>query len=204
MDLGEVEYFGSATTPELMVGELVRIGIALPVFVEAVPVRGHLHVDGGIIDLFPAEPVIADHSIDHAFGVNFTLPPHFRPQDVTGWQRDRLGILQASRQLQQGYQLELARRSQRRLGDRLTLIDPIDHALLRGVSFYDLFIDRRQWPALIRRGYRAARRTLQAFPTANGSLPWSPAIARSSRSTVRPSGSGAASVGRAKTSGGVR
>jgi NTE family protein len=165
MDLGEVEYFGSANTPELTVGELVRIGIALPVFIEAVPVRGHLHVDGGIIDLFPAEPVIADPSIDHAFGVNFMLPPQFQPENVTGWQTHRLGILEASRQLQQGYQLELARRSQRQLGDRLTLIDPIDYALLRGVSFYDLFIDRRQWPELIRRGYRAARRTLDAFPT---------------------------------------
>ena len=184
MDLGEVEYFGSANTPELTVGELVRIGIALPVFIEAVPVRGHLHVDGGIIDLFPAEPVIADPSIDHAFGVNFMLPPQFQPRNVTGWQTHRLGILEASRQLQQGYQLELARRSQRRLGDRLTLIDPIDHALLRGVSFYDLFIDRRQWPELIRRGYRAARRTLDAFPTTDGSPTLPTATARQSRSPI--------------------
>jgi NTE family protein len=195
MDLGEVEYFGTANTPELTVGELVRIGIALPVFIEAVSVRGHLHVDGGIIDLFPAAPVIADPSIDYAFGVNFMLPPGFEPQNVTGWQTHRLGILQASRQLQQGYQLELARRSQRQLGDRLTLIDPIDYALLRGVSFYDLFIDRRHWPELIRRGYQAARRTLQAFPTTNGSLPPSPTIARRSRPSVRPSVSGAASAG---------
>ena len=53
----------------------MRIGIALPVFIEAVPARGRLRVDGGIIDLFPAEPVIADPSIYHAFGVNFMLPP---------------------------------------------------------------------------------------------------------------------------------
>jgi len=33
----------------------VRTGIARPLFIESVGVRGHLYVDGGIIDLFPAE-----------------------------------------------------------------------------------------------------------------------------------------------------
>jgi len=163
MDLGEVEYFGSACTPEVTVGQLVRIGIALPLFIEAVDVRSHLYVDGGIIDLFPAQPVIADPSIDHTFSVNFMLPKRFRAEDMTGWQTHRMVILQASRQLQQGYHLELARRSQRQLGDRLTLIDPIDYKLLRGVSFYDLFIDRRHWPELIRQGYSTTRRALEAF-----------------------------------------
>jgi len=163
MDLGEVDYFGSARTPEVTVGQLVRIGIALPLFIESVPVRGHLYVDGGIIDLFPAEPVISDSSIDHAFGINFMLPPGFQAEDLTGWQTHRLGVLRASRQLQQGYHLELARRSARQLGDRLTLIDPIDYRLLRGVSFYDLFIDHRHWPELIRQGYLATRRALLDF-----------------------------------------
>ena len=163
MDLGEVDYFGSARTPEVTVGQLVRIGIALPLFIESVEVGDHLYVDGGIIDLFPAEPVLADPSIDHAFGINFMLPKRFQAEDVTGWQTHRLGVLQASRQLQQGYHLELARRSRRALGDRLTLIDPIDYRLLRGVSFYDLFIDRRRWPELIRHGYLETRRALGAF-----------------------------------------
>jgi NTE family protein len=163
MDLGEVDYFGSARTPEVTVGKLVRIGIALPLFIESVAVRDHLYVDGGIIDLFPAEPVLGDPSIDHAFGINFMLPKRFQAEDVTGWQTHRMGVLQASRQLQQGYHLELARRSRRQLGDQLTLIDPIDYRLLRGVSFLDLFIDRRRWPELIRQGYTATRRALRAF-----------------------------------------
>jgi len=168
MDLGEVEYFGSARTPEVTLGHLVRIGIALPLFVESVEVRNHLYVDGGIIDLFPAEPVIADPTIDQAFGINFMLPKGFQPENVTGWQTHRLGILEESRQLQQGYHLELARRSRRELGDRLTLIDPIDNRLLRGVSFYDLFIDRTRWPELISQGYVAARRALAAFSAGAG------------------------------------
>jgi NTE family protein len=161
MDLGEVDYFGSSRTPDVTLGQLVRIGIALPLFIEAVDVGGHLYVDGGIIDLFPAEPVIADPSIDHAFGVNVMLPKGFQADDMTGWQAHAAGVLKASRQLQQGYHLELARRSQRALGDRLTLIDPIDPGLVRGVSFYDLFIDRQRWPELMRLGHRAAQDALR-------------------------------------------
>ena len=63
-------------------------------------------------------------------------------EDITGWERHRLGILEASRQLQQGYHLEFAQRAKRRLGDALTIIDPVDYGELRGVSFYDLFLDR--------------------------------------------------------------
>lgn len=163
IDRNRVEYFGTEETPELTIGELVRIAIALPVFIEAVPVRGHLYVDGGLIELFPAEPVLARADFDHVFGLNFMLPPQFEPEDITGWQDSRLGILRASRQFQQGYHLEFARRAKRRFGDSLTIIDPVDYSELRGVSFYDLFIDRSHWPRLIRQGYEAACRALEPF-----------------------------------------
>jgi len=163
MDLGRVEYFGTRQTPEVSIGHLIRVAIALPVFVESVPVRDHLYVDGGIIELWPAEPVLEDETFDHVFGLNFMLPAGFRPPDITGWGTSRLGILQASRQLEQGYHLEMARRAQRRLGDRLTLIDPVDAAELRGVRFYDLFIDRSHWPRMILQGYEAATTALKPF-----------------------------------------
>ncbi len=163
MDLGDIEYLGSASAPEATIGQLIRMSVALPLFVESVEMDGHLYVDGGIIDPFPAEPVIADPSIDHVFGVNFMLPAQFQPEEVTGWQTHPLGLMKASRQLEQGNHLELARRSQRQLGERLTVIDAIDYTLLRGVSFYDLFIDRRRWPELIRLGYRNARRMLDGL-----------------------------------------
>lgn len=163
MDLGRVEYFGTRRTPDLTIGELVRIAIALPVFIEAVPVGEHLYVDGGIIELFPTEPVLEEGDYDHVIGVNLMLPAQFEPQDITGWQRHRLGILRASRQLEQGYHLEFAQRAKRRLGDALTIVDTVDYRELRGVSFYDLFIDRSHWPRLIRQGYEATTRALDRF-----------------------------------------
>ncbi len=179
MDLGRVEYFGTQHTPELTVGELVRIAVALPLFIESVPVGGHLYVDGGIIELFPAQPILEDGGCDHVFGLNFMLPLGFEAQDITGWAERRGGFMQASRQLQQGNHLEMARRARRELGEHFTLIDPIDPSLLRGVSFYDLFIDRRQWPTLIRQGYAAATRALDGL---RASTPRRSRSARHSRS----------------------
>ena len=141
----------------------MRIAIALPAFIEAVEVDGHLYVDGGIIDLLPAEPILRDGGFDHVFAINFMLPPQLEPEDITGWNDRPMGVLAASRQAEQGFQLELARRTQRALGDRLTVIDAADHRLLRGPAFYDLFIDRSRWPELIRAGYERTTAALDAL-----------------------------------------
>jgi NTE family protein len=177
MDRGVVDYFGSASKPELTVGRLVRIAIALPVLIESVEVDGHLYVDGGIIELLPAEPILHDGDFDHVFGVNFMLPPQLEPEDITGWQDTRMGILTASRQAEQGVQLEFAHRVRAALGSSLTIIDAADHRLLRGPAFYDIFIDRSRWPALIRGGYERATRALDAFRT-------TPRVAASRKSRV--------------------
>ena len=171
MDLGEVDYFGSTRTPDLTLGQLVRVAIALPLFIESVRIGDHLWVDGGIIDVFPLGPFIEDGGFDHVFGLNFMLPPQLEPYDITGWQERPMGILKGSRQLEQGYHLELARRSQRALGDTLTVVDPVDYSLLRGVSFYDMFLDRRQWPAIMRKGYDEMTEALKPFRRARRTAP---------------------------------
>ncbi len=163
MDLGDVEFFGSERTPELRIGELVRIAIALPLFIESVDIGGHLYVDGGIVDVFPCGPFIDDGGFDHVFGLNFMLPPQLRADDITGWEQSPMGVLKGSRQLNQGYHLEFARRSRQALGDTLTVVDPVDYSLLRGVSFYDLFLDRRRWPEIMRHGYEAMTAALKPF-----------------------------------------
>ena len=163
MDLGRLEYFGPDSTPELSVGQLVRTAIALPLFIESVDVQGHLYVDGGIVDAFPAKPFADDESFDHVFGLNFLFPEGLEPPDMTGWQNRALGIFQATRQLEQGYQLELARRGAAALGDRLTLIDMVEPDALHGVAFYELFLDRERWPELMRGGYERTRRVLDGF-----------------------------------------
>lgn len=162
---GEVEYFGTYTTPDLTIGKLVRIAIALPLMIEAVPINGGLFVDGGIIDLLPMKPVIDDGDFDKVLALNFMLPPQLVPEDISGWEDRAFGILTASRQLEQGYHLEFAQRGREMLGEKLTIIDAADHHLLRGVPFYEYFIDRSLWPELIREGYRRTTAALDELRT---------------------------------------
>jgi NTE family protein len=150
IDRGRLEQFGSETTPDLTLGEIVRIAVALPVAVEAVRVEGDLYVDGGVIDAFPTEPLVEDGGFDHVFGLNVLLPRG-------------LPLLDLSRRIAAGGHVELARRNLRRLGDRVTLIEPLAPGESRGAAFYDLFLDRRRWPELMRRGYDAAVDALAPF-----------------------------------------
>jgi NTE family protein len=163
LDRGRLEQFGSEATPDLTLGELVRIAVALPVAVEAVRVEGDLYVDGGVIDAFPTEPVVEDGRFDHVFGLNVLLPPGLQGDAVDGGDARRLSLLGLSRRIAAGGHLELARRNLRRLGDSVTLIEPIGPDEARGAAFYDLFLDRRRWPELMRRGHDAALEALEPF-----------------------------------------
>jgi NTE family protein len=168
LDRGRIEYFGSADTPALMLGELVRIAVALPLLVEAVRIEGSFFVDGGVVDAFPAEPLLDEQDrFDHVFGLNVLLPPGLEGEDISGWDRRRVGgMVAAGRQLGRASHIELARRAKRRLGDRLTLIEPVDLDEVTGLNFYDLFLDRRRWPDIMRRGYEATVAALEPFRAA--------------------------------------
>jgi NTE family protein len=156
MDRGQVRWFGTGETPELTLGELVRIAVAQPLFAEAVRVEGDLYVDGAVVDAFPAEPMVTDGGFDRVFGLNVALPSGLE------------GDLPSSRRISRVQHMELARRSRRRLGASLTLIEPIPQEDVRGFTFSDLFLDRRGWPDLMRRGYSAAVEALAPFRRARG------------------------------------
>lgn len=158
-----LEYFGTRETPDLTLGELVRIAVAPPLVVEAVRVEGDLYVDGGVVDAFPTEPLDTGDSFDRVFGLNVLLPSRLEGEARSGWENRRTGLLDAARQLQVANHLELARRSRRRLGDKLILIEPVAYDEERGAAFYDLFLDRRRWPELMRRGYDATVEALRPF-----------------------------------------
>jgi predicted acylesterase/phospholipase RssA len=150
-----------------MLGELVRIAVALPLLVEAVRVEGSFYVDGGVVDAFPAEPLLdEDDPFDHVFGLNVLLPPGLEGEDISGWDHRRTGVIAAGRQLGRASHIELARRAKRRLGDRLTLIEPVSQDEVRGLNFYDLFLNRSRWPDIMRRGYEATTAALEPFRTA--------------------------------------
>jgi NTE family protein len=163
IDYGRLETFGSKLTPDLTIAELVRIAIALPLLVESVRVEDHLYADGGVVDVFPAQPLIDHEHLDLVIGVNTILPGGFEGEDISGWTERPLGFMTASRQISYAGHLELARRSVRKLGRKLILIDPVDYNEVHGWRFYDLFIDRRKWPRLIMHGYEHATQVLDRY-----------------------------------------
>ena len=161
IDAGRLETFGSKLTPKLTLGELVRVAVALPLVMESVTIRDQVYVDGGVVDVFPAQPLIDHERLDVVIGLNTILPPRFEGEDITGWSGRPLGFMTANRQLSHAGHLELARRTKKRLGRKLILLDPIDYGELHGWRFYDVFIDRRKWPRLIMQGYEHAKRMLE-------------------------------------------
>ena len=169
IDCGKLETFGSKLTPHLTVAEIVRIGVALPLLVESVRVGDHLYADGGVVDVFPAQPLLDYERLDLVIGVNTILPRGFEGEDISGWTDRPMGFLTASRQISYAGHLELARRSVRRLGRKLILIDPVDFTEVHGWRFYDLFIDRRKWPRLILQGYEHATAVLNRYRRSSAS-----------------------------------
>ena len=99
IDLNRLETFGSKLTPDLTIAELVRIAIALPLLVESVRVEGHLYADGGVVDVFPAEPLLEHEKLDLVVGVNTILPRGFEGEDISGWTERTMGFMTASRQI---------------------------------------------------------------------------------------------------------
>ena len=163
IDTGRLETFGSTLTPDLQLSELVRIAIALPLVVEAVRVGDHLYADGGVVDVFPAQPLMEHERLDLYIGVNTILPARLEGEDISGWPDEPLGFMRATRQFSYAGHLELARRSTKQLGRKLILLDPVDHSELQGWGFYDLFIDRRKWPRLILQGYEHTKAVLERY-----------------------------------------
>ena len=108
MDRGVVDYFGSDERRNCTIGRLVRIAIALPAFIEAVDVDGHLYVDGGIIDLLPAEPILRDGGFDHVFASTSCSRPSSSPPTSAAGRTPAWACSRASRQADKGFQLELA------------------------------------------------------------------------------------------------
>ena len=77
----------------------MRIAIALPLLVESVRVDGHLYADGGVVDVFPAEPLLEHERLDVVVGVNTILPRGFEGEDISGWTERTMGFMTASRQI---------------------------------------------------------------------------------------------------------
>jgi NTE family protein len=58
IETNRVEYLGTGTYPDMHVAHAVRMTISLPLFLEPVRLDGGYWCDGGMVDIFPVEPVL--------------------------------------------------------------------------------------------------------------------------------------------------
>ncbi len=163
IDVNRIEVLSTTSTPDLPVALAVRVAISIPIFVEPVPIGGHLYGDGGVVDIFPLRPVL-EHRPEVVVGLNAYLPEGFAGEDVTGWHQRSFAILRASGQLRWSGMVELAREQARLAGDRLVLLHPVPYAEVRGGRFYETFVDRSRWPDFMRAGRRTMRDVLGSRP----------------------------------------
>lgn len=161
IDHNRLLYLGSKTAPYMRLARLARASITLPVFMQPVEIDGALCGDGGVINIFPAQPLVEHHpEIDYFIGVNGFYPENFDGEDHSGWQDKTWSLLRASPQSRHGQHLEAARMQLRMIQDRCLLLHPVSYEDIKGVKFYEQFIDRSRWPEFIVRGYYHARRSL--------------------------------------------
>ena len=161
-------YLGPETHPELPVARAIRMAIALPLFVQAVPLGESWWCDGGIVDIFPVRPLLERVRPDAVVAVNGFYPPEFAGEDRTGWHERSLSILYAASQVRTCQQAELARTNLARLREACTvrLIDPVPYEKVRGSGFYRQFIDSSEWAGFMRSGRTAGLKALGSLARA--------------------------------------
>ncbi len=154
VDHNTVVHIGPDTHPGLPVARAVRMAIALPLFVQAVPMAGSWWADGGVVDIFPVRPLLDRVRPDAVVGVNGFYPPEFEGEDQSGWHERSLSILYAASQVRTSQQVALARENLARLREAcaVRLVDPVPYEKVRGAGFYRQFIDNAEWPAFMRAG----------------------------------------------------
>lgn len=159
IDRNEVEHLSTRTTPDFPVARAARVAISIPIMVEPVRIGSHYYGDGGIVDIFPVQPLL-EEPLDRIIGLNFYLPHDFQGDDIGHWYDESFSILRASSQLRYATYLELAREHVRQLGPRLTLLHPVPYEEVRGAKFYESFLDRSRWLSFMQRGYEVTRAAL--------------------------------------------
>jgi NTE family protein len=147
------------------VARAVRTAVALPLFVQAVPIGRHNYYDGGTLDILPVRPVLdIERPPDTVVAVGGFHRPGFAGDDMTGWRDRPASILDAAWQVRSGQHLQLGRNSLERLhrevGDVIA-VDPVPYHFVAGVGLYREFLDNRNWPEFMRMGYRVTARALR-------------------------------------------
>jgi NTE family protein len=164
MNRNDVHHWGTRNRPELRLAQVVRIAVSLPPYIRPLELDGMFCADGGIVNIFPVDPLVDNHpEIDFFVGVNAFHPENFTGEDATGAHQKTFALLRASTQTAKALHLEVARQQLRRIADRCVMCHPVPYQVVRGAKFFEQFLDRSRWPEFITAGYHEGVRALKSL-----------------------------------------
>jgi NTE family protein len=161
-----LEFLGPKTYPDMPVAHAIRMAVSMPLLIKPV-VHEHLSwCDGGIVDIFPIQPVLdIEPKVDIAVAVNCYYPHEFQGEDATGWDVRPFSILSAASQVRTCQHAQLAREHFARLRREAVtlLVEPVPYWKVAGTGFYQQFLDTREWPQFMRAGRAAMLESLREY-----------------------------------------
>ena len=172
-----LEVFGSKLTPDLTVGELVRIAIALPLLSSPCAPRSICSRRRRGRRVRRSRCSTTSGSTSWSASTRSCRAASRGRTSPAGPSAHGLHDREPPDQLRRSSRVRPPQR--RRLGRKLILIDPIDFTEVHGWRFYDLFIDRRGGPP-DPRGLRARHHSARPLPPLERrpQAPQSPASSR--------------------------
>lgn len=166
-----LEFIGPKTYPDMPVARAIRMAVSMPLLMKTVTHERLSWCDGGIVDIFPVEPVLdIEPAIDVAVAVNGYYPHEFQGEDVTGWDERPLSIVSAASQVRTSQHVQLAREHLARLRREAVtlLVEPVPYWKVAGTGFYQQFLDTREWPQFMRAGRAAMLESLREHADGQG------------------------------------
>jgi NTE family protein len=153
-----LEFLGPKTYPDMPVAQAIRMAVSMPLLMKPVTHEGLSWCDGGIVDIFPVQPVLdIEPAVDVAVAINCYYPHEFQGENATGWDTRPFSIVEAASQVRTCQHVQLAREHLARLRQQADtlLVEPVPYWKVAGTGFYQQFLDTREWPQFMRAG-RAA------------------------------------------------
>ncbi|HEX6886669.1 MAG TPA: patatin-like phospholipase family protein [Candidatus Nanopelagicales bacterium] len=172
IEANRLEYFGSASHPDLPAAAAVRMAVSLPIAVQPVRFEDGWWMDGGIVDILPAAPFLVPGAWDVAVVVNGFYGEGFEPDHEPHWRDSVLSILRVASQTRLMHHVELTRRAiadLRRVVPDVIELTPVDYSRVHGAGLYGEFLDNRSWPDHMRAGYDSASAALARWSSSRPS-----------------------------------
>lgn len=167
-------YIGSDTHPDIPAAHALRMAVALPTAIQPTQLDGGWWLDGGVVDILPAQPFLEPGACDVAIVVNGFYAEGFEPDHEPHWRESVLSVLRVASQTRLMQHVELVRRSindLRRAVPEVIELTPVSYGKVRGAGLYGEFIDNRRWDDYMAAGYRAADEVLTGVPSRPGAVP---------------------------------